>query len=397
MRIGIDVRCLAEGKRTGVEEYTLALLRELFTQDQDNEYVLFFNAWKQAVPDFITDCVERYPNVALRAFHFPNKLLNLSLWYLRFPMLDLLIGGTDIFFMPNLNFAAVSRKTKLVVTAHDLSFELFPETFSWKQRVWHFFINFRNLLERADRIIAVSESTKSDLTEQYGVSGEKVSVIHSGVDGRFRPMSHNDLELIAVKEKYALPYRFILYLGTFEPRKNIPALIHSYEALINLKSPVFGKYALVLAGTRGWKCDDIFQAIERSPYKETIFLPGFIADEDKTALYNLASVFVYPSFYEGFGFPPLEAMACGIPAITSHSSSLPEVVGTAGIMVDPYQPDELFRALQELLSDQELAQLFQKKSLYQATKFTWKVTGERTLELFRSLTNKEKLPVTGIR
>lgn len=385
MRIGIDVRCLAEGKRTGVEEYVLALLTELFETDRDNEYVLFFNAWSGSVPDFVSECVAKYPNVSLKAFRFPNKLLNLTLWYLNRPKLDLLAGGTDIFFLPNLNFAAVSDRTKLIVTAHDLSFELFPETFSWKQRIWHFLISLRRLARRADRIIAVSQSTKNDLIAKYGVPEEKIIVIPNGIGTHFRMMSRNDLELVTVQEKYGLPFRFILYLGTFEPRKNILALIRSYEALMRLGHPTLGKYALVLAGTRGWKCDEIFEALRQSPYRDRIFLPGFIADEDKVALYNLASVFVYPSLYEGFGFPPLEAMASGVPVIVSHSSSLPEVVGDAGIMIDPYQPDELFHALQELLCDQELSQALQSQGLARAPRFSWGETGRQTLGLFRSL------------
>lgn len=383
MRIGIDIRCLAEGKRTGVEEYTLALLRGLFERDQENEYVLFFNAWKKAVPDL--GWIAAYPNVTLKAFRFPNKLLNLSLWYLRFPHLDRLVGGTDIFFLPNLNFASVSRKTRLIVTAHDLSFEIFPETFSWKRRVWHFFINFRRLVRAADRIIAVSQSTKDDLVTQYGALAEKISVIRSGIGKQFYVMSRNDAELLRVKNAYRLPYKFILSLATFEPRKNTLALIQSYEALQSLGHPALDKYALVLAGTRGWKCEALFAAVEHSPYKEKIFLPGFIEDADKPALYNLAGVFVYPSLYEGFGFPPLEAMACGVPVIASHSSSLPEIVGDAGILVDPYQPDELLQALRQVLSDQELADTLRKKSEERAKLFPWDRTVEETRDVFRSL------------
>ena len=384
MRIGIDVRCLAEGKRTGVEEYTLALLQGLFESDPLNEYILFFNAWNKAVPDFILECAVKYPRVTLRAFHFPNKLLNLSLWYLRFPKLDRLVGGTDVFFLPNLNFAAVSDQTKLVVTAHDLSFELFPETFSWKQRAWHFFINFRHLLWRADHIIAVSRSTQDDLETQYGILHNKVTVIPSGIGTQFRVMSRNDAELIRVQEKYHLPYRFILSLATFEPRKNIIALIYAYEALRRLGNPLFDKYALVIAGTKGWKYEEIFQAIARSPYKESIILPGFIADVDKAALYNLASLFVYPSLYEGFGFPPLEAMASGVPVIVSHSSSLPEIVASAGMLIDPYQPDELFQALQHILSDQALADMLRQKGIARAASFSWEKTAQATLAVFSS-------------
>lgn len=382
MRIGIDIRCLAEGKRTGVEEYTLALLRELFERDHDNEYVLFFNAWKERTPNL--SWLAPYPNVTVKTFRFPNKLLNLSLWYLSFPRLDTLLGGTDVFFLPNLNFAAVSRRTKLVVTAHDLSFELAPETFSWKQRLWHFLVHFRHLAKRADRIIAVSQSTKDDLMLEYGVPAEKITVVASGIDRRFRKMDRNDAELLRVKEKYHLPYRFILFLGTFEPRKNIAALIESYGALRS-SGGVLAKYDLVLAGTPGWKCEDVFAAQKQSPYGEQIHFPGFIADADKVALYNLASVFVYPSFYEGFGFPPLEAMACGVPVITSHSSALPEVVGQAGLMVDPYQPDELYRALQAVLSQGELASSMAEVGLSQAKRFSWEKTAEATLDILRSL------------
>lgn len=379
MRIGIDIRCLAEGKRTGVEEYTLALLKELFERDQKNEYILFFNAWKKSLPDF--SWLAPYHNVTLKTFRFPNKLLNLSLWYLGLPRLDLLLGGTDVFFLPNLNFAAVSKKTRLVVTAHDLSFELFPETFSFKQRLWHYLVNFRHLLRRADHIMAVSQSTKDDLVAEYQVPEEKICVVPSGIDERFRQMDRNDAELVRIKEKYHLPYKFILYLGTFEPRKNIMALIQSYEALLASGNPSLTKYDLVLAGTRGWKCDDVFQAREQSPYKERILLPGFIADEDKVALYNLASVFVYPSLYEGFGFPPLEAMACGVPVITSHSSALPEVVGAAGMMIDPYQPDELYQALQSVLNDQTLSFALTQRGIAQAKQFSWGKTADLTLAL----------------
>ncbi len=383
MRIGIDIRCLAEGKRTGVEEYTIALLRELFEHDQENEYILFFNAWRRTTPDFTW--VTRSPRVTLRTFHFPNKLLNLSLWYFGWPKLDRLIGGTDIFFLPNLNFAAVSRHTKLVVTAHDLSFELFPETFSWKQRFWHYLIDFRRLTRQAHRVIAVSCSTKQDLIAEYRVPEKKIVIIKSGIDARFIPMNRNDAELIRIKERYRLPYRFILYLGTFEPRKNILALVRAYEALMRTGGPALEKYELVLAGAPGWKFQELLEACQSSLYHEKIHLTGFIADQDKVGLYNLASVFVYPSFYEGFGFPPLEAMACGIPAITSHSSSLPEVVGKAGITIDPYQPDELYQALKSVLEQPELVRALEQSGPKQAAQFSWTKAAHDTLALFRGL------------
>ncbi len=383
MRIGIDLRCLASGRRSGVEEYAVGLLSALFRRDQENEYVLFLNEWRDERIDL--SFAEGFSNVSVRRFRIPNKLLNLSLWYFRYPSLDRLIGGTDIFFMPNINFCAVSRKTKLFVTAHDLSFETCPETFSWKQRLWHFFVDPKGLFKRAHRIFAVSNSTRDDLVYRYGIDGHRIEVVRSGVDQRFRECDRNDPNMLAVKEKYGLPYSFILFLGAFEPRKNIIAIIRAYNALRKARHPELSKTALVLAGVSGWKERGMLRAVEHSPFRGNIILPGFVDDDDKPAFYNLASAFVYPSVYEGFGFPALEALACGAPVITSNSSSLPEVVGDAGILIDPHRPDELFRALEAVLLDRKFRQTLRSRGIARAKTFTWDKTAKRVAESFASV------------
>ncbi len=379
MKIGIDIRCLIGGKRTGVEEYTLELLEHLFAGDRENEYVLFWNAWR--LPACPMDWDRRFSNVRLVSFRIPNKLLNFSLWYFRFPHLDRLIGGADVFFLPNLNFAAFSRKTKVVLTAHDLSFEQCPETFSWKRRLWHAFVNFRGLAARTHKIIAVSESTRDDLFESLGVLRKKVSVVPSGISERFRTMDRNDPVLIDVKNRYRLPYHFILFIGTIEPRKNILSLAHVFDALV--ADGEASDFELVIAGTNGWKCRDILETIDRLPSRARIRFTGFVRDEDKPALYNLARIFVYPSFYEGFGFPPLEAAACGVPIITSNTSSFPETVGEGAIMIDPLRPDDLFRAFRELLRDRALQESLSKRGELCAARFRWKDTARKTLKVFR--------------
>lgn len=371
MKIGIDIRALAAGKHSGVEEYIRGLLSELFRSHPEHEFVLFFNAWGEVTPDL--SFATGFPHVTIKRFRIPNKLLNFSLWYLRYPKLDRLLGGVDVFFMPNMNFAAVSRDVKLIVTVHDLSFEWFPETFSWKQRLWHYAVNLRGLLRRADQVIAVSQSTADDVITHYRIPKTKVQVILSGIDERFQPLDRNSLSLLEVQKKYQLSYRFILSLGTLEPRKNLISLLRAYEAFHQGAVGELVKYDLVIAGTPGWKCQEFLEAVRHSPVRHHIHLLGFVDEHDKPALYNLASVFVYPSFYEGFGFPPLEAIACGTPVVASHSASLPEVIGEAGILIDPYRPDEIREAMTQILN-RSYDQSTEKKYTYHRTSWKTAVT-----------------------
>lgn len=387
MRIGIDVRCLAEGRRTGVEEYTLNFLDNLFSLDTRNEYVLFFNSFKNSKTDF--SWIEKFPNVSLRKTHYPNKLLNLSLWYLNWPKLDRMVDGADIFFMPNIGFGSVSKESKLIVTMHDLSFERYAETFSWKRRLWHMFINPKKICRRADRIIAVSESTKNDIEKLYAIDEAKIKVAYSGIAEKFCVLDRNNEGLIRIKEKYGLPYRFILYLGTIEPRKNIVGIVRAYGELQKWaeenKQEDLLKYKLIIAGSRGWLSGKIFKEISKSKHKENIGVLNFIEEEDKEFILNLSSLFVYPSLFEGFGFPPLEAMACGVPVVASNNSSLPEVVGNGGILIDPDKPDEIFHAMKEILSDAGLRENIIAKGLAQAGKFSWKKAAEEFLKMINRM------------
>jgi len=369
MRIGIDARCLMDGRRTGVEEYTINLLKGLFCQDNGNEYVLFLNSFKKINADL--SWLEKYPNVKLKIFRFPNKLLSLFFWYWHWPKIDKLLGGVDIFFMPNISFAAVSDKARLVLTVHDLSFEHCSETFSWKRKLWHLFINPKELIQRADKITTISNSTKNDLVDFYGVNEKKITVIYNGISNEFSVINRNNLKLVQIKEKYKLPYRFILFLGVIEPRKNIIGLIRAYNILRKAEGDKLGEYKLVIAGAEGWKSKRIFSEIKKSPFRRDIIFVGTVNSKDKPAFYNLASIFVYPSFFEGFGFPPLEAMKCGVPVITSNVSSLPEIVGEAGILVDPDKPDEIYQAISGILLNKKLRENLIEKGLRQSAKFNW--------------------------
>ncbi len=365
-----------------MEEYTLNLLRNIFETNKENEYILFFNSFRPAKADF--SWLKKYENVKLKKFNYPNKLLNFLFWYFAWPKIDQMIGGADLIFMPNIIFGSVSKKTRLIVTVHDLSFERYPETFSVKRRFWHIFINPKKICERADKIITVSESSKNDIMDLYGITAKKIKVIYSGVSDRFKAISRNDGNLIRVKEKYQLPYKFILYLGTIEPRKNIKGIIRAYG---QLRKDVAGDeklkelldYKLVIAGSVGWLSVKIFSEIEKSEFRDNIKVINFVDDVDKEFVFNLASLFIYPSFFEGFGFPVLEAMSCGVPVVTSNSSSLPEIAGDAAILVDPDKPQEICDAMKDVLINGELRSKLIERGLVRSKEFSWQKTARLTL------------------
>ncbi|KKU52514.1 MAG: mannosyltransferase B-like protein [Candidatus Moranbacteria bacterium GW2011_GWE1_49_15] len=377
MKIGIDVRCLIDGKRTGVEEYTIGLLSNLFETDDRNRYVLFLNSFRD--PKGELAALAKYKNVSVRRFRIPNKLLNLSFWYLGWPHVDKMLGGVDLFFMPNINFVGLSKKARLVLTMHDISFEHMPEMLSLKRRLWHSFVNPRKLCRRADRIIAVSDSTKNDIVSHYGIAESKVRRIYSGVSEEFTQLDRNDASLVEIKEKYKLPFKFIFFLGTVEPRKNIASLVKAFDHLKDL--PGMEKLKLVVAGSRGWKFEKTISAMKQAKHTKDIIFISSLPNKDKNAIYNLASVFAYPSFLEGFGFPVLEAMKCGIPVIASNTSSMPEVVGNEGILIDPEKPDELFTALRSILTDKNLHGHFKERGWRRTVIFSWKSTAREFLNL----------------
>ncbi|MBU2036683.1 glycosyltransferase family 4 protein [Patescibacteria group bacterium] len=379
MIIGIDLRVLARGTRSGIEEYAINLLSRLLSLDKNVQFKLFCNAFKQVELNY--DWL-KLPNVELKKFYFPNRFIfDPAAKFLKLPKIDKLLGGCDAFLAPHFLLAPISRNCKKIITFHDLSFEYFPEFFPWRKRFWHVSLAPRARAREADKIIAVSQSTKEDLIDLYGVAEEKIRVIYSGVGEEFKPLLKQECQ--AAARKYNLPDNFILYFGTLEPRKNIVGLIKAYEIFrakllmsdINSLSP-----ALILAGNKGWLYDEIFNAAKNSPYAGDIKFIGFIEPADKPQLFNLASLFVYPSFFEGFGFPPLEAMACGVPTITSHTSSFPEVVADSALMVDPYNYEEIAWAMQEVWLDANLKKSLMADGLERAKIFSWDKCARETLD-----------------
>lgn len=423
MKIGIDIRVLGKKRRTGVEDYTINLLSNLLSIDKLTysaaagiKYKLFYNGFRR--PDLRYDFL-KLPNIKLKKLRIPNRVLDLSLRFLKFPKIDKLLGGVDIFLSPHFLLVPVMKKTKTIVVFYDLSFVRFPEFFSFFKLLWHKFIYPQKQAQKADIIVAISESTKDDLLSIYGIREEKIKVIYPGIDEKFKPVEKDDSNLIRVIKKYKLPVSltggpdsqsageagFILYFGTIEPRKNIVGLIKAFEQIKergnNFSSKVkwrgfegkvkphkdkffdFSSLKLVIAGTKGWLYEEVFEKAKKSKFSKDIIFTGFIDEEDKLYLYNLAQVFVYPSFFEGFGLPPLEAMACGAPVIVSNKSSLPEVVGDGAVMVNPYNVDEISWAIKEILENQELRECLAKQGLKRAREFSWFKAANEFLKLFK--------------
>ncbi|MEA2097548.1 MAG: glycosyltransferase family 1 protein [Patescibacteria group bacterium] len=375
MIIGIDIRMLARGTRSGIEEYTINLLSNIISLDNNIEYRLFYNGYKKTKLKYN---FLKVPNVQLKEFKIPNRILDASFQFLNYPKIDRMLKNIDLFFSPHIFSSSVSKKCKTLTTFHDLSFENYPEFYSTGKKYWHFSMNPKKQAHTANKIIAVSQSTKDDLTNIYNIEPEKIKVIYSGINQESGIMNHES-EISKVRRKYNLPEKYILYLGTLEPRKNIIGLIKAFE-ILNTKYRILNTEChLVIAGSKGWLYKDIFKTVQNSPEKDNIIFTGFIDDKDKPTLYGLADLFVYPSFYEGFGFPPLEAMACGTPVITSNFSSLPEAVGDAAIMINPYNIDELAKAMEMVLTDKKLINILTTRGFEQIKKFSWKNCARETL------------------
>jgi glycosyltransferase involved in cell wall biosynthesis len=273
-----------------------------------------------------------------------------------------------------LNVAPLFCPIPSIITIHDLSFISFPQTFrphnraylSWSTRV---------SARRASRILAVSEATKQEIVRLLGIAPERIVVTHNACDARFAPPDPATLE--AFRRRAGLPERFILFLGTLEPRKNLPMLLEAYARIAGSTDA-----PLIIGGGKGWLYEPIFAKAEALNLGDRVRFVGYIDEQEKPLWYGAATVFAFPSLYEGFGIPPLEAMACGTPVVTSTSSSLPEVVGEAGLTVEPADADALGAALLRLLADAELRDELRQRGLRQARRFSWRETAERTLAVY---------------
>lgn len=368
MRIGIDISRIAATARTGTEHYTYELLAALGRSDRRNAYTLYTNRLPATLPPLAT-------NFSLRQIPLPR------LWTHARLSAEVALHPPDTLFIPAHVIplgARLARHTRLVVTIHDLGYLHFPEAHTRVQRL-QLRLTTAWSTRVADRVIAISQATKDDLVRLAGVPATKISVVHHGVATRFvQPaptVERASLDHTLSSQLGQHPY--VLYVGTIQPRKNLARLIEAFAQATEAASD----WRLVLVGKPGWLSGPIVQHAEALGLAERVIFTGYLPDAVLPALMAGASAFVFPSLYEGFGLPVLEAMAAGIPVLTSNTSSLPEVAGDAALLVDPQDTQAIASGIRRLTSDAELRTELRRRGLIQAASFTWERCAAQTLAL----------------
>lgn len=377
MRIGIDYTA-AVNQGAGIGRYARQMTSALLQLDRDNEYVLLAPSASAGSPNQDTEITLGRGNSRLVRLPLSERAL-VVLWHrLRLPVPVELFGGQlDVFHSPDFALAPV-WKARTLVTVHDLSFKRVPDCFEPRLLDYLNRVVPRSVA-RADLVLADSESTRKDAIELLHLAPDRVSVVYAGVDDGFRRVTDTG-RLEAVRSRYSLPQRFVLSVGTLQPRKNYVRLIEAFARLNGADD-----LHLVISGARGWLYSDIFRRVDELGLGSRVLFPGYVAEEDLPSLYTLAEVFAFPSLYEGFGLPPLEAMACGTPVVASTASSLPEVVGDAACLVDPLSVENIASALQGLLDSPARRSTLGELGVGQARRFTWTHAAQRLLELYRSV------------
>ncbi|MCL5962025.1 MAG: glycosyltransferase family 4 protein [Chloroflexi bacterium] len=371
MRAAIDAR-LIHYQKAGIGVYVSRLLQEFEDVADSSEFAVLLSRKDESSAAtqnhfrkvrLWTPCHHRFEQIGLP--------------------IELLRQGIDLLHSPDF-IPPFVRRCKSVITIHDLAFLLYPQILTLGSR--RYYSQVFRAARSADAIIAVSNSTKRDIVERLGVPETKVFVVHHGVDRMFRPLK----ELRRVEEplrRLGVTVPFVLFVGTLEPRKNLVTFLDAFAQVLSARAQSAEEHGasvmkLVVAGSKGWLCDDVFSRVRSLGLSDRVIFTGQVEAEDLVALYNGATLLVQPSVYEGFGFPPLEAMACGTPCVVSNTSSLPEVVGEAAVKVSPLDVQGWTLAMLRLLSSREERDDLVSRGLERSRQFTWSAAAMKTLEVY---------------
>lgn len=378
MRIGIDVSSTVEretGKISSIGYYTYELVQALSKIDKDNKYILFHSFLpKSKRVAYLID----QDNFKSKIFKFPHKILDFCWNNFHLLSLEYLVGNIDIFHIPSFTFP-ITKKIKRIFTVHGLGFCKHPEFFSKKEA--GAFQKMLKFLPKVDAIIAVSHSVKEELNEILRIPKEKIKVVYHGADKIFQPIKDKE-EVNKRLSKYGIFGKYIISVGKIEPVKNFTRLIEAF-AIFNRSEK--GLYKLVIVGPPYHQYEEIFQKIRRLSLSNKIIFVGYVPSDELPYLYSGAKLFIRPSLYDSFGLSVLEAMACGTPAIVSNISSFVEIVENAGILVNPYNVEEIAEAIYKVLTNEELQNKMREKGLEKAKHFSWEKCARETLAVYEEV------------
>ena len=370
MRIAIDAHSVG-AKLGGNESYAVNLIEALAQIDSVNSYTIYVTT-NEARDRFSN----RWDNFKVRSTRPHTPLiripLTLSAELRKHPVDVLHVQFTAPPFCP----------CPVVVSIHDLSFEHLPQTFKRRSRT-QLRLTVRHSARRAARILSLSEHTRSDIIKTYGIESDRIEAIPLAAPDHFGAVTDNR-ELQRVRHNYGIDGDYILSVGSIQPRKNLARLIKAYASLRG-DSSTANLPKLVLVGKCAWLYDETLRTLDEMGVRDSVILTGYVPESDLPALYSSALCFVYPSYFEGFGLPPLEAMKCGAPVIVGNQTSLPEVVGDAGLKVDPFDVDAIAGAIRKLMNDATLRKQLSQRGQERAGAFTWRETARRTLRVYREV------------
>ena len=367
MRIGINCRSFLKKNYAGIGRYTFNLIKCLAKSDRENEYTLYVNRR-------LFDLKKSVPAVPGKNFKIKIDYLNRGL--------DNSLGQVDAYHSPSPDFIKFD-KGKIIVTVHDLIYKTYPQGHT-EQTCTTTDKQMSGIVKQAEKIICCSRSTMDDMKKIFSVDDKRLELVYQGVDKEiFYPVTGEEdvLAREALKRKGgSVPY--ILFVGTLEPRKNLTNILKAF-AVLKAKKKFMGK--LIIIGMKGWMVDDINPLIKKLGIEDFVVFTGYVSDQELRWFYNLAEVFVFPSFYEGFGFPIVEAFSCGTAVITSNVSSCPEVAADAALKVNPYEVSEIVEAVSRILGDKKLKEILEQKGLKRSGDFSFMNTAKHTLEVYQKV------------
>lgn len=382
MKIVLDCS-KAVNEKAGVARYTWQIASHLPKIGKNDQFLYSFNFLRggKEKKQLIKKLVANNKNIDYKICHLPGNLKE-NILATSFSFLDIWLKNFDLYHAVEFLSFDQGLKIPQILTVHDLTFLKFPEHLG--ERISQRYTKMLKLAcQKATFIIATSQSTKKDIMQYFSVPENKIRITYQGAEVKFKKIN-NVLEIKRHLEKYRLKFPFLLFVGTIEPRKNIKNLLLAFEDY--LRSSNDQATRLVLIGKKGWNTAEVEETHQKLIHKEKVIFLDYIPDEDLVYFYNGARIFIYPSLYEGFGLPVLEAMSCGVPVITSNVSSLPEVGGNAALYINPQKTEQIALAIKKIIFDEKTESKMRQASLAQAKKFSWDKCARETYKIYQEVT-----------